>query len=150
MGRREQAAHGRGAPLDMRSAATHRRPAKRNQRLVLEELEAAARPLKAYDLLERLRARGVNAPMTVYRALDQLIAAGLVKKIARANAFLATRHAVSAVMICRTCGSAAEIPIRPGLIDEIFGSGISIESASIEASGSCGCDRAAGVLRAAE
>ncbi|NWG71310.1 MAG: transcriptional repressor [Parvularculaceae bacterium] len=147
---REHAAHARGAPSGNRLERSYRQPAGRNQRLVLEELAAAEKPLKAYDLLARLRERGVNSPMTVYRALGHLIAAGRVKKIASANAFLATRHPASAVMICRICGFAVESPIAPGLFEQIFGDGASVDSASIEAFGSCGCDRAAGVPRAAE
>lgn len=117
-----------------------RAPINRNQRLVLDELESAARPLKAYDLLERLRDRGVNAPMTVYRALDGLIAAGRVRKIASLNAFLATSLAGGAVMICRRCGRAIERPVPKGLARELFGdAGMVIESTLIEAQGWCGC-----------
>jgi Fur family zinc uptake transcriptional regulator len=113
----------------------------RNQRLVLEELSSAARPLKAYELLEKLRDKGVNAPMTVYRALDGLMAAGRVKKIASLNAFLATASAGAAFMICSDCGAAVECPVEPDVLHRIFGSsGMSIDSAFLEAHGSCGCE----------
>ncbi|MEM7741140.1 MAG: hypothetical protein AAF225_10105, partial [Pseudomonadota bacterium] len=50
----------------------------KNDRLVLSALENADGPLKAYDLLERLKEQGIGAPMTVYRALDRLQKQGLV------------------------------------------------------------------------
>lgn len=61
--------------------------------LIAGELARAAKPLSAYDLLERLRPSGVFAPTTVYRALDKLLAAGKVHRIASMNAFVACRAA---------------------------------------------------------
>lgn len=58
---------------------------------ILGALSAASRPLSAYDLLDRLRPTGVAAPLTVYRALNKLIASGKVHRIESLNAFVACR-----------------------------------------------------------
>jgi len=60
-----------------------------NDSTVLACLRQQSGPMKAYDLLESLRGEGINAPMTVYRALSRLTGHGLVKKIESINAFYA-------------------------------------------------------------
>lgn len=79
------------------------------RRRVLELMLNAGGPIKAYDLLERLRDRGRANPATIYRALDFLMSANLVCKIVTMNAFLPCigvqpAHGV-AVYICQDCGS---------------------------------------------
>lgn len=59
---------------------------------IMSALVDAPRPLSAYDLLDRLRPTGVAAPLTVYRALDKLIASGKVHRIESLNAFVACRN----------------------------------------------------------
>jgi Fur family zinc uptake transcriptional regulator len=84
------------------------------RRQVLEALLASHKPLGAYELIDRLAARGARpAPITVYRALDFLIAQGLVHRIQSRNAFLACVHnhqagALVAFLICERCGSVGE------------------------------------------
>ncbi|HEV3397502.1 MAG TPA: transcriptional repressor, partial [Xanthobacteraceae bacterium] len=52
------------------------------RRHVLEALAASHRPLGAYEIIDRLAERGPRpAPITVYRALDFLLAQGLVHRI---------------------------------------------------------------------
>ena len=86
--------------------------------LVLRLLHEADAPITAYQLLDRLRAaRGGAMPPTVYRALDFLIAQGLVHKVERLSAFVpcrdAAEHAHAAqFLICRRCGTVAEIDDR--------------------------------------
>jgi Fur family transcriptional regulator, zinc uptake regulator len=80
---------------------------------VLDLLAKAGKPLSAYDLLGQLRSEGVNAPPTVYRALDKLIAHGLAHRIESLNAFVAC-HAphhseMAAFAICDHCGKVEEI-----------------------------------------
>lgn len=83
--------------------------------LVLECLDAACRPLKAYEILAAIRPHGVNSAMTVYRALDRLRAAGRVRKIESLNAFLAipaSKETASpekalGVTICDRCGTVS-------------------------------------------
>ena len=53
------------------------------------------------------------APITVYRALDFLLAHGLVHKIESRNAFIACSHPhdgePAALLICENCGMVAEL-----------------------------------------
>jgi Fur family zinc uptake transcriptional regulator len=83
------------------------------RRRVFEILLAQRGPMKAYDLLDALRQEQANAkPPTVYRALDFLIAAGLVHRVESLNAFMACDGAHGdrpvLVMICASCGRALE------------------------------------------
>ena len=86
------------------------------RRHVLEALLGSHRPLGAYEIIERLAGRGPPAPITVYRALDFLMANGLVHRIESRNAYLACaahdHDATSAVafLICERCGLVGEIP----------------------------------------
>jgi Fur family transcriptional regulator, zinc uptake regulator len=78
--------------------------------LVLE----AEGPVTAYQLLDRLKqVRAGAVPPTVYRALDFLLAQGLIHKIERLNAFVACpesdhQHAAQ-FLICRRCGTVLEL-----------------------------------------
>ncbi len=86
----------------------------RNQRLVLEKLEAASGPLSAYALLDKLRGHGFRAPLQVYRALKMLTDAGMVHRLESLNAFVACcgSHGHDASMvafaICNDCGRVSE------------------------------------------
>src|SRR5215472_4772220 len=60
------------------------------RRRVLETLAASHRPLGAYEIIDRLADSAPRpAPITVYRALDFLLANGLVHRIESRNAFIA-------------------------------------------------------------
>jgi Fur family zinc uptake transcriptional regulator len=112
---------------------------KRNDRLVLEALRRAGRPLKAYHVLESLSDAGFRAPMTVYRALGSLVAQGLVRKIVGMNAFAAVASPSSAIMICVECGAHFETPMPEGALASLFpGDGVLISTAVVEAYGRCG------------
>ena len=71
-------------------------------------------PVGAYDILEMLSEEGKRAaPPTVYRALDFLIEAGLVHRLASLNAFIgcpdpARAHA-GQFLICRRCRGVVEL-----------------------------------------
>jgi Fur family zinc uptake transcriptional regulator len=89
----------------------------RNQSLVMTALSAAAAPLSAYDILDRLRGDGFRAPLQVYRALEKLVEFGLVHRLESLNAFVACAdphdheahaHGVTAFAICDSCGSVTE------------------------------------------
>jgi Fur family zinc uptake transcriptional regulator len=85
------------------------------RRAVLEALFATHRPLGAYDIADALAAsRGRLAPITIYRALEFLIAQGLVHRLASRNAFVACPHEhgsrdLVAFLICETCGGVDEL-----------------------------------------
>ena len=80
--------------------------------MVFAVLSKADRPLTAYELLGRLRTKGVTAPPTVYRSLDRLIKDGLAHRLETLNAFVACarpHHRSAAIFaICRKCGTTAE------------------------------------------
>ncbi len=72
------------------------------------------KPIGAYDILEKLSAEGKRAaPPTVYRALDFLIDAGLVHRLASLNAFIGCpdpeRSHAGQFLICRDCRSVTEL-----------------------------------------
>ena len=63
------------------------------RRRVLELVLGAGRPLGAYELLDALRREGGGAgPPTVYRALEFLVAHGLVHRIETLHAFVGCDH----------------------------------------------------------
>ena len=84
------------------------------RRRVLELIWGGHKPQGAYDILDVLKAeRRGAAPPTVYRALDFLLAHGLVHRIESLNSFVGcpdpdTPHG-GQFLICRSCGLAAEI-----------------------------------------
>jgi Fur family zinc uptake transcriptional regulator len=84
----------------------------KNARLVFEALDRAEGPATAYELLELLRPAGISAPPTVYRALGQLTARGLVHRLESLNAFVACAHPRhgdgTAFAICNDCGLVEE------------------------------------------
>jgi Fur family zinc uptake transcriptional regulator len=80
----------------------------------LKQIAEAGKPVKAYDLLERMRGGpGASAPPTVYRALDFLLENGFVHRLVSINAFLACHHPLAGhvvpILICKTCESAQEL-----------------------------------------
>ncbi len=115
-------------------------PRRRALTLLLE----AARPLKAYDLIDGFGEDGRAAkPPTVYRALDFLSKQGLAHRIESLNAYVACelgerRHS-AAFLICDCCGGAVEIePFAPERIQAAAAeAGYVIEDVMIEAHGRC-------------
>jgi Fur family zinc uptake transcriptional regulator len=81
---------------------------------VFQEIAAAGhRAIGAYEVLDRLARRGERlAPISVYRAIDALVAAGIVHRFESRNAFFAC-HAGheqrQLVLACEKCGSVAEV-----------------------------------------
>jgi Fur family zinc uptake transcriptional regulator len=85
------------------------------RRQVYDALAAAPGAMGAYDLIDALAAEGRKrlAPVSIYRALDFLLDAGLAHKIASRNAFVACPHRHGAeelviFLICDACGSISE------------------------------------------
>ena len=115
------------------------------RRRVLELVWRSHQPVGAYAILERLgRERGRVAPPTVYRALEFLIAHGLVHRIASRNAFIGCAHPdrdhIGQFLVCSDCGSAAELDDRR--IDRAIRSGaeaagFAVERPVIELAGRC-------------
>jgi Fur family zinc uptake transcriptional regulator len=89
------------------------------RRRVLEEISASHEALGAYEILDRLASKGRRlAPISVYRAIDALLAAGAVHRLESRNAFFAC-HAAHApdrnqlILACERCGRVAEIEGEP-------------------------------------
>jgi Fur family zinc uptake transcriptional regulator len=91
---------------------------------VLGLIAAAGKPVKAYDLLDSMKAEnGSSAPPTVYRALDFLLEQGFIHRLASVNAFVGchhpqARHSVP-FLICDNCQAAIELEDEriPQLLD---------------------------------
>lgn len=82
---------------------------------VLRLLLAEARPMTAYELLDRLGQKTGRArnPPTIYRALDFLLAEGFISRLESLNAYticsnIGKPHACL-FFICRCCGETEEI-----------------------------------------
>ena len=87
----------------------------KNQQIVLDIVEKAKGPLKAYSILFNVQKKGINAPQQIYRALDKLIKAGKIHKSESKNAFVACKNSncevskATAFSICESCEIVDEI-----------------------------------------
>ncbi len=121
------------------------------RRRVLELILAGDQPIGAYTLLAELqRERGKIGPPTVYRALDFLLAGGLIHKIESVSAFIACGDVEhpheSQFMICDDCGATEEVrdeEIVASLRRLGEGRGFAVARQVIEARGLCPACRAA-------
>lgn len=75
-------------------------------------LAGEVRPQTAYQILDALRGEGISAPMTVYRALEKLVAEGRVHRLETLNAYVAcndpSHTTPPAFAICNDCGAVSE------------------------------------------
>lgn len=86
---------------------------------VFEEIVAAHGSVGAYEILGRIAERGTRlAPISVYRALDALLEAGVIHRLESKNAFFACRRLHSDDFVtgrrplflsCEKCGAVAEV-----------------------------------------
>ena len=121
------------------------------RREILSSVAQSHSAVGAYDIIERMAEHGPRpAPITVYRALDFLLAHGLVHKIESRNAFVACSHShegqPAALLICETCGTVAELD-APEIFERIAEKARAQKffpaHTVIEMSGTCGsCARA--------
>ena len=119
------------------------------RRQVLGLILEARAPMGAYDLLESLRGhRRGAAPPTVYRALDFLMAQGLIHRVERLSAFVGCVagddhvHAAQ-FLICRSCGAVDEVDdhaVAAALGQAAAAKGFTPGHATVEVEGTCaGC-----------
>lgn len=117
------------------------------RKLVLEEIARSHTAVGAYDILDRLAKRADKrlAPISVYRALDSLVEAGVVHRLESRNAFFAC-HAPHAgdrrqiVLACDRCGVVAEVagePVFDQLAKAATTVGFSVGRAMVEVFGTC-------------
>lgn len=141
--------HGRcvAHALEAAEAECRRRGARLTdvRRRVLELVWHSHAPVGAYALLETLGREGFcAAPPTVYRALDFLLAHGLIHRIERLNAFAGctrpgTPHA-GQFLLCERCGTAAELddPAIDAAIAAAAGRlGFTVARQTVEVDGLC-------------
>ena len=115
------------------------------RRQVLEILLASHQPLGAYDILALLNRAGSSeriAPPIVYRALEFLLAQGLIHRIESRNAFISCVHpghqCAAQFLICRDCEQVAEIENGDaGLLAQADSLGFSVDHSVVEITGVC-------------
>ncbi|MEX0646095.1 MAG: Fur family transcriptional regulator [Parvularculaceae bacterium] len=120
----------------------------KNERLVWDALSDGHEPLKAYEILDMLKGKGVRAPMTVYRALDGLEDKGIVHKLDGLNSFVRCTHGgpheVQAFLVCEVCSTVKEIEIdavAAGVAPAVRRAGFDMHLARLEVRGVCdGCE----------
>jgi Fur family zinc uptake transcriptional regulator len=115
------------------------------RRQVLELVWRRHEPIGAYDLLDELKATHRRAaPPTIYRALDFLMAQGLVHRIESLNAYVGCdqpdeRHA-GQFLICTRCGAIGEMNdagIAEAVASRAAAQGFQAERQTIEVRGTC-------------
>ncbi len=116
----------------------------KNEIMVWETLAAGDDPLKAYEILDQLKDRGVRAPMTVYRALDGLEGKGHIHKIDGMNAFVLCNHEgphlVQTFLVCESCSNVKElemVAVEAGILDAVRKSSFEMNTARLEIKGDC-------------
>lgn len=115
-----------------------------NHEIVFAALQKSRKPMTAYDILGRLRGKGIAAPTTVYRALERLMEDGRVHRLESLNAFIACgcahNHAAVMFSICTACGTAEEIAdakLQSGLNAAAGRAGFSPSHTIVEMHGLC-------------
>ena len=114
--------------------------------------------MSAYDLLDKLRAHGIGAPPTIYRALGKLLEGGKIHRLESLNAFVPCvetsrdhddhTHDMLSVgfAICDGCGSVQEFvdPLLKARIEaDAAASAFRPLNSSVEVHGLCAkCDHA--------
>jgi Fur family zinc uptake transcriptional regulator len=135
LARAEAACARRGARLtDMRRTVL---------RLILQSRE----PVGAYALLDRLKdTSGHGKPPTIYRALEFLLAQGLIHRVERLNAFVGCHeeaghaHPVQ-FLICGRCGAVTEFEdaaVTRAVAEAAERHGFRLAQSIVEVEGECG------------
>jgi Fur family zinc uptake transcriptional regulator len=128
------------------------------RRKVLAVLLASHKPLGAYEIIDRMAAKGSHqgshqgshpgprpAPITAYRALEFLRENGLVHRIESRNAFIAcvhnhATHDPVVFLICEKCGAvgeAASAAVADTIKTASRAAGFTPKTPVIEISGTC-------------
>ena len=121
------------------------------RRAVLAALLGSHKPLGAYEIIDKMAAKGSTkrarlAPITAYRALQFLQENGLVHRIASRNAFIACVHnhgegELVVFLICEECGvvgEASSTEVTATLTSAAHRAGFMPKSPVIEIGGLCG------------
>lgn len=86
------------------------------RQMVFEEIAATYTSIGAYEVLARLAEKGHRvAPISIYRAIDALIQAGVIHRLESKNAFFACRRTDHGkgrrplFLSCESCGAVGEV-----------------------------------------
>ena len=115
------------------------------RRRVLELVWQSHAAVKAYDVLAELGHADSSAkPPTVYRALDFLIAHGLVHRLESLNAYVGCPEPDAShqgqFLICKSCGGVSEFEapaIQKAIAAQAAGQGFAVARQTIEVRGVC-------------
>jgi Fur family transcriptional regulator, zinc uptake regulator len=117
------------------------------RRDVMLALAEAGKPLGAYDILPIMAEKGYRkfAPVSVYRALDFLLEAGLIHRLESRNAFILCPHQhgqndTVIFLICESCGRVEEAmsdAVRLGLSELARRLDFALKGQVIEMKGQC-------------
>ncbi len=142
-------AHGRcvGRALSRAEALCRQRGARltRMRRRVLELIWDSHKAVKAYDLLDRLSESEKSVrPPTVYRALEFLMAHGLVHRVDSLNAFVgcsgSDEQHNAQFLICQECGEVSELDgavIGQAVAHQAARAGFNVRRQMVELHGEC-------------
>jgi Fur family transcriptional regulator, zinc uptake regulator len=115
-----------------------------NQRMVYDTLLNLRRSAGAYELLDLLKKKGINAAATIYRALNELKSKGLVQRIVSTRTFIALQNPKpnnddSIMIICQHCGEVFSIQDNKiaEVLDNIEKIGYSVSTYHLELIVSC-------------
>jgi len=118
----------------------------RLRREVFDVICAENTPIKAYDLIERMRARGRRiTPTTMYRTLEFLLQSGFIHRINFLNAYLPCtgkhqNHTALLLFVCSECGQTREIddaPLYEAMQQRLDKLGIHLQDSRIEIQAAC-------------
>jgi Fur family zinc uptake transcriptional regulator len=116
----------------------------KNEKLLWDVLAVHDGPLKAYEILDLLKEKGVRAPMTVYRALDGLENKGVIHKLDAMKAYVRCNHEapheVQGFLVCEICQTVKEIEIdavATGIAPAVRRAGFDMHTARLEVRGVC-------------
>lgn len=123
-----------------------KKPIKGPNKVVCDVLSESAKPLGAYEILERVKVLGINGPPTVYRALNKLVKLGMAHRVASTRSYVMCRHGSEhtseavVMVVCNFCDDVAEVPSKVihGELESIrTANGFKIRDEIIEISGIC-------------
>ncbi len=117
-----------------------------HRRQILELLVHSEKPLSAYELLKQFNALTAHchSPPIIYRALEGLIALGMVHRLEQRQQYIACRYPEhphgGLLLICKECDSVAELPteqINLALQQALSQHHFQAKQAFIEITGQC-------------
>ncbi len=116
-----------------------------NQHKIFTKLASLGRSAGAYELFDLLRPEGVNAIPTVYRALKELEAKGIVRHLASTKSFVAMFNVVNetdqrVMLVCDQCRTVMPIDdagIINALKENAKQAGFAVRSKHLELVGTC-------------